>query len=417
MSDDVTGRQQEEVALADLEARAVEAMPRAEPSSLREWVRDNLFGSTWQTVQTVLAAAILGFLAYAVLRWIFFTAEWRVVQVNLTNYMIGRFPRVEVWRIWTCLFLVVALSGFTYGALEKRIRWSSGRVALASVIGVGGLLLLLFLLDGVGIWIWIGALTATFAAMLALGRLGGRRRLRRAVVVGWIVIYPLIVTILIGFGGPSPRAWGGLLLNLMVGSIGIVASFPIGILLALGRRSSFPVIRTFCVGVIELLRGVPLITLLFAGFFILPLLLPPQLDLPRIIRVSVMFTIFSAVYVAEIVRGGLQGVHHGQYEAARALGLPTWRLTAFVILPQALRNTIPALISHFISVWKDTSLLSVVASFDDLLAMARQSAAGLDFIGTSKQVLFAAGLIFWAIAISLGRWSQRVERRVGVGER
>jgi len=402
--------------LAVQEGPAVEVAPHKEPETPLEWVRENLFSSWFSGILTLISTAFLLYFGYAFLHWIFVSAEWRVVKVNLRSWMLGRFPPEGVGRVVTSMFLVVALSGLTWGGLGKRIRWTIGRRIMAAGFAVGGLLLLYYVLSGVGIWLLIGGLTGTFAAAVWLGKRLGFR-LRGVITFGWVLIYPVVVAILVAFGGPSPARWGGFLLNVMVGSAGIVLSFPIGVVLALGRRSSFPAIRTFCVGFIELLRGVPLITLLFAGLYFLPLLLPPSLDLHLIIRITIMFTIFSGVYVAEIIRGGLQGVHQGQYEAARALGLPTWRMTALVILPQALRNTIPALVSHFISVWKDTSLVGLVGSLDEGLSQARHSAAGLEFIGTLPEVLFGAGFIFWVVAISLGRWSQRVEKRVGVGER
>lgn len=398
------------------EERAIEVAPRKVPTTPREWIRDNLFSSWFNGVVTVVTAALVGYFGYQLLRWVFVGAEWGVVRTNLASYMLGRFPRAEAWRVWAGLYLAVLLAGLSWGVLGKRISWAPLRVGLAAGGTVAGVLLLLFLLEGTTIWRWIGGALGSYLAGVGIGKLAGAR-LRGAVWVGWILLYPVVVAILLLGGGPSTKVWGGLLLNVMVASVVIVASFPIGVLLALGRRSSFPVIRTFCVGVIELIRGVPLITLLLTGVFVLPLLLPPQLDVPTLIRVMIMFTLFSAVYIAEIVRGGLQGVHFGQVEAGRALGLPTWRLSALIVLPQALRNTIPAMISHFVSVWKDTALLSLVAGFVDLLASARRASAGLEFIGTQKEALLGAALIFWAVAISLGRWSQRVERRVGVGER
>ena len=407
-------------AIAAQEVAVVEVAPRARPATPREWLKANLF-STWRNgLVTVVTAILVGWGLYQILRWVFVTGDFGVVKQNLASYMLARFPREEVWRVWTSLYLVLALAGLSWGQSARRIAWTPRRVALAAALFVGAALLFLYLLDGVLIWVLIaGALAALFVPMAA-ARVVARRRpraLRRPVIAGWILVYPTILALLLLFGGPSSRTWGGVLLNVMAGSVAIVASFPIGVLLALGRRSTFPAIRTFCVGVIELIRGVPLITLLISGVFILPLLLPPQQQLPTVVRVIVMLTLFSAVYIAEIVRGGLQGVHEGQYEAARALGLSTTRMTALVILPQALRNTIPALISHFISLWKDTSLLAIVAGFTDLLAAARRSAAGLDFIGHSKEALLGAAFIFWVVAFTASRWSQRLERRVGVGER
>lgn len=402
--------------LAVQEGPVVEVAPHKEPETPLEWIRENLFSSWFSGILTVLATAFILYFGYAFLHWIFVSAQWQVIKFSLRSWMLGRFPPEGVGRVVTAMFLVVAVAGLTWGGLGKRIRWTIGRRIMAVGFAVGGLLLFTYFLKSVGSWLVVGGLAATYAAGVAIGKLFGSS-LRRVIILGGMLVYPLVVAVLVAFGGPSPRLWGGFLLNVMVGSAGIVLSFPIGVVLALGRRSSFPVIRTFCVGFIELLRGVPLITLLFSGVYFLPLLLPPALDLHLIIRITIMFTIFSGVYVAEIVRGGLQGVNQGQYEAARALGLPTWRMTALVIMPQALRNTIPALVSHFISVWKDTSLVGLVASLDEGLSQARHSSASLEFIGTSPEVLFGAGFIFWVVAISLGRWSQRVEKRVGVGER
>lgn len=407
-------------AIAAEDAAAVEVAPRARPTTPREWLKVNLF-STWRNgLVTIVTALFVAWALYQIARWLFVTGDFQVVKANLASYMLARFPRDEAWRVWTALYLVLALSGLSWGYSERRIAWTRRRMVEATLLVLGGILLLAYLLDGVVIWVLIAGAVAAVLVPMAAGRLLARRyrrSLRRVVIAGWILVYPAILFVLLGFDGPSSSTWGGMLLNVMAGSVAIVASFPIGILLALGRRSTFPAIRTFCVGVIELIRGVPLITLLISGVFILPLLLPPQLQAPTVIRVIIMLTLFSSVYVAEIVRGGLQGVHRGQYEAGRALGLSTARLTALVILPQALRNTIPALISHFISLWKDTSLLAITAGFTDLLAAARRSAAGLEYIGHSKEALLGAAFIFWAVAFTASRWSQRLERRVGVGER
>jgi general L-amino acid transport system permease protein len=199
--------------------------------------------------------------------------------------------------------------------------------------------------------------------------------------------------------------------------VAIFVSFPIGLLLALGRRSSLPAVSAFCVGFIEIVRGVPLVTLLIFGRFVLPLLLPPQLDLSQIMRAMFMITIFSSAYTAEIVRGGLQGVPEGQYEASRALGLSTTRTMALIALPQALRSTIPSMIGHFISVFKDTSLLAALDIFSDLLDTADRASNDLRFVGNQAEALLPAAFFFWAIAFTMSRWSQRVERRLGVGER
>jgi general L-amino acid transport system permease protein len=405
----------EEIELAlQAEERAVERAPHKEPTSPGEWIRENLFASPLSGLLTIVGTALVVFFGYRLVRWVFVTAEWDVVKANVRVYMVGRFPVEELWRVWAGLYFVVALAGLSWGASGKRLRWTIPLTVARIALGGTLFLALLYLLEGVGIWIRIAVAVALFAAGVTGGRIAGER-LRRVVWGGWLLAFPLVIILLRGFGGVRPGLWGGFLLNIIVAVVGIFVSFPIGLFLAVGRRSSLPAISAFCVGFIEFIRGVPLITLLLFGQFIVPLLLP--IDVPAIIRAMIMFVVFSSAYVAEIVRGGLQGVHAGQYEAGRALGLSMTRLMALVVLPQALRNTIPAMISHFISLFKDTSLLAVIAGFSDLLRTARRASGALEFIGTQAQALGAAAFIFWAVAFSLSRWSQRVERRVGVGER
>jgi general L-amino acid transport system permease protein len=413
----VSERFPDQVELADLEDRAVvETAPAAVPTTPGEWVRANLFSGPVNSVVTVAVAALAGWLAWGLLHWVFVTADWRVFKVNLASYMLGRFPRAEVWRVWASLYFVVTLAGLSWGASGKRLDWRPARAVGRAVGAVVGVLLLLWLLESTGIWVLIGVATALFAAGTAVGRWAGRR-LRRPLLVAWIAAFPVVVMVLQVAGGVKPALWGGFLLNVLVAWVAIFASFPIGVLLAVGRRSSLQAISKASVAFIELIRGVPLFTLLLFGFYVVTLILPPGLGVPTLIRLMIMFTVFSAAYVAEIVRGGLQGVPEGQYEAARALGLPARKMFRLVILPQALRSTIPAMIGHFISLFKDTSLLAIVAGFVDLLRSARRAPAGLEFIGDLKEALLPAAVIFWIVAFSMSRWSQRLERRVGLGER
>jgi general L-amino acid transport system permease protein len=287
-----------------------------------------------------------------------------------------------------------------------------GRILL--LLAAAGVLL--YLIESGLVLSLVGGVLVT----LTLGSVAGRAlgpRIRRPLLVAWILAFPFVVLILRGFDGVKPESWGGFLLNALVAFVAIFVSFPIGILLALGRRSTLPAVRVFCVGFIEFIRGVPLAALIVFGIFVLPLLLPSGIDPPNIILAMTMFVIFSSVYVAEIVRGGLQGVPEGQYEAARALGLRYPRMMRHIVLPQALRNTIPAMISHFISLFKDTSLLVVVGLFTDLASAAGRATRDLEFVGREAEALLPAAFIFWLVAFSMARWSQRVEKRVGVGER
>jgi general L-amino acid transport system permease protein len=396
------------------EEPVVEAAPRGAPLTPGEWVRRNLF-STWANgALTLVTGAVVLYVAFRLLRFVFVTADWAVLRANLRVYMVGRFPLEETGRVWAVAYVLVALAGLSRGVMPPARRTRLGIVlrALLALLVIGALA---YLIESGLVWLLLGVGVALYIAAVVVGRRMGRR-LRLPLLVGWLLAFPVVILLLRAFGGVATEEWGGLLLNVMVAVVAIALSFPLGILLALGRRSSLPVISKFCVGFIELVRGVPLVTLLIFGRFVLILLLPPGLSLPQIIRSMFMFTIFSSAYVAEIVRGGLQGVPAGQYEAARALGLSTSRTMALIALPQALRSTIPAMIGHFISVFKDTSLLAALG-FSELLSNARRASAAIEFVGRQPEALLPAAVIFWVIAFSMSRWSQRVERRVGVGER
>lgn len=395
--------------------RAAEVAPVREPSSPGEWLRTNLFSSWRSGLVTLVMGAILLYVGYRLLRWIFVTADWGVVKANLRIYMIGRFPLDQAWRVWTSAYFLALVAGVSWGVFGPRLRWTVRSAVLRAILAILVAAALAYLLEGGRIWVLTAAIPACLAVAIAAGR-AGRERLRTVVWVLWALAFPIVVLTLRAFGGVPPRLWGGFLLNVLVAAVAIFLSFPVGILLALGRRSTLPAVSVFCVGFIELIRGVPLFTLIIFGQFILPLMLPPGVRLETIVTQMLVFTIFSSAYVAEIVRGGLQGVHFGQYEAARAVGLSTTRTMTLVILPQALRSTIPPMISHFISLFKDTSLLAALA-ITELLRAARRASAQLEFIGDVKEALLAAAVIFWLVAFSMSRWSQRLERRLGVGER
>jgi len=395
------------------EEPAVQVAPLGPPLTRAEWIRRNLFSTWFNGSLTVLSGALVLFLGFHFLRFVFVTADWSVFRANLRVYMVGRFPLEHIWRVWAVTFFLAGLIGVSRGVLTPA-RWTRRRllvVSPAAALGVGAAL---YLVRSALVWTLMGVAAATYVAGVAAGRRLGRR-LVRPLLVGWLLAFPFVVVVL-SFGDVGADRWGGLLLNVIVAVAVIALSFPLGILLALGRQSSLPAISWFCVGFIELIRGVPLLTLLIFGRFVLILLLPPGVAFAQIVRAIFMFTLFSSAYVAEIVRGGLQGVPEGQYEAARALGLSTTRTLALVALPQALRTTIPPMIGHFISVFKDTSLLAAL-SFSELLFTARRASQAFEFIGHQAEALLPAALLFWMIAFAMSRWSQRVETRVGVGER
>jgi general L-amino acid transport system permease protein len=272
--------------------------------------------------------------------------------------------------------------------------------------------------------VWLDlALTAVAASALVLFLGGGLRALRTMITTLAIFAGIGIVIAVMGLdrGGlpvVDTRLWGGLLITLVVSVTGIVTSMPIGIALALGRRSSFPLIRISSIAFIELVRGVPLITVLFFATYMLPLFLPGNMRIDGLVRALIGVSLFSGAYMAEVIRGGLQAIPRGQTEAASALGLSWGKTTALIVLPQALRHVIPGLVNSFISLFKDTSLVSIVALFD-LLGSLKASFADPNWATpTTAFTGFAfTGMIYFAFCFGMSRYSLFVERRLNAHRR
>jgi general L-amino acid transport system permease protein len=233
-----------------------------------------------------------------------------------------------------------------------------------------------------------------------------------------IFVYPILAYFLF-FGGAfleevDTEQWGGLFLTLVLAIIPIAVSLPLGTLLALGRRSEMPIIRTFCICLFELPRGVPLITVLFMSSVVLPLFLPPGTFFDKVLRVLVGMSFFAAAYMAETVRGGLQAIPRGQYEAAQALGLSYWKMMGFVILPQALKIMIPGIVSSFIGLFKDTTLVVVVGLFD-MLNMIGAASAHSNWLGTDIEGYVFAALVYWIFCFGMSRYSIYLEHKLHTG--
>jgi general L-amino acid transport system permease protein len=239
--------------------------------------------------------------------------------------------------------------------------------------------------------------------------------------MAWIVSLPVTFLLVAGFAGTPLTAvgtssWGGLLLTIILATVGIVLSFPLGVLLALGRRSRLPAVRILSTGYIEIIRGVPLVTILFMADLLLPLFLPGEWRLDRVARAIGGITLFSAAYVAENVRGGLQAIPAGQVEAAQALGLTGMQTNISIVLPQALRAVIPANVGLFISLLKDTTLV-VIVSLLELLGIGRAVVAQPEWLGTDFEVYVFVAAVFFVLCYALSQASYRLERELGVGER
>ena len=234
----------------------------------------------------------------------------------------------------------------------------------------------------------------------------------------YVVIVPIIAFFLLngglGLEPVSTNKWGGLLVTLVLGCTGIALAFPLGIILALGRRSNLPVISMMCTLFIEFIRGVPLITLLFFGMVMLPLFLPEGIDMDGLARVLVAVTLFQAAYMAEVIRGGLQAIPQGQYEAARSIGLSYWQMNRKVVLPQAIRISIPSIVNTSIGLFKDTTLVIIVGLLD-LLGIGRGALADTTWLGLAYEVYFFVSLVFFIFTFGMSRYSLYLEKKLKTG--
>jgi general L-amino acid transport system permease protein len=350
------------------------------------WLRQRLFSSLFNSILTLLAAAVLAALIWPTVRFMLVDAVWDgASRVDCLPETVGR----PVGACWP--FIAAKFGQFMYGFYPANQIW---RINLTYVIGIVLLVPLLvprLPYKGINAILFFGV----FPVLAFILLVGGDR---------------------FGLLHVETRQWGGLLVTLVITFTGIICSLPLGMLLALGRRSSLPLIRGASVIFIEFWRGVPLITVLFFATYMLPFFLPTSWKIDPLARVLIGVVLFAAAYMAEVVRGGLQAIPRGQYEAAMALGLGYWRTMVFVILPQALKLVIPGIVNSFIALFKDTTLVLIVAIFD-LLGQLR--AAFADPTWATPVTLFTgfafAGMIYFAISFAMSRYALAMERRLNTG--
>ena len=341
------------------------------------WMRVNLFATVPNAILTILAALFLLWFIPPVLDWAFFSADWAgqtrddctregacwvFIKVWFRQLMYGRYPVEELWRI-NLAYVIAAAAG------------------------------LLLFVPGLRGKPWIGLFL--------------------------LVGFPIIAFILFvggNFGLPviETPLWGGLFLTLVISAVGIAASLPMGVVLALGRRSNMPVVKALCITFIEIWRGVPLITVLFMASVMFPLFLPEGMNFDKLIRALLGVMFFSSAYMAEVVRGGLQALPKGQYEAAQALGLNYWKMMGLVILPQALKLVIPGIVNTFIGLFKDTTLVLIIGLFD-LLGMIQLAGTNPDWLGFAIEGYVFAAFGFWIFCFGMSRYSQHLEKKLHTG--
>ena len=391
------------------------------------WVKENLFGTRFNTALTVISAAVIVLALVYGLRWIITGADWTVIRVLGGQMVIGQYNTEAAcagqncfWRPQAALLLASAMFGMAWAM-------AGGGVAKRLAIGVVVILTLFAFLpygfERMGMDVRI-LLVANIPAMLAgwaVARFTGMGG--RGIVVYGVAAFAVTLILMRGVPGipglqpVSVIYWGGITLNLLLAIVGIVLSLPIGIALALGRRSNLPVVKLLCVVFIEVFRGVPLITLLFMSQVLVPLAFPEDFQTNSLFRASIIITLFSSAYMAENIRGGLQALHPGQAEAARALGLPGRQTTLLISLPQAIRNVIPAIVGQFIALFKDTSLVYIIGMLD-VVEISRAFIQGnAEYLVNAKELFIFLALVFWVFTYTMSYVSVKVEEHLGVGQR
>ena len=389
--------------------------PYTERSGIIRWAKRNLFSTWYDALLTILGFWFVYWISKALLTWAFTAARWEVISANFRLIMIGQYPIEHVNKLWIWLAFLLLLSGTSIGIWARKSRYAAVILLLPAILAI--------IPFSTQSRIWLVALTV----LGLVGWLAGRAKpdaLKRTVIIGWIISLPVIILLTHGFSSneesmwavTKTNLWGGLLLTFLLTVVGILFSFPLGVFLALGRQSELPIIRWFSVAYIELVRGVPLISILFMAQLMLPLFLPANVTIDRVLRAMVGITLFSAAYLAENVRGGLQAIPKGQYEAAHALGLNGVQTMVFIILPQALRLVIPILVGQFISSFKDTALVAIVGLLD-LVGIGRTVLAQPEFLGTQREVYAFISLLYWVLSYGMSYLSIRLEERLGVGKR
>ena len=415
---------------------------------IRGWLKKHLFGNVWNTLLTIAVFGLLYLLLKPFLEWSVINAVWTAATrreclalspdgacwagvIRWSNNLIyGRYPDELQWRINL---------GFAIGVLWliplfwEKVKYKFA-IGIMTVVFYPFLANYLFLGGERSIWHYIMACTALAyllliyanAIMVYLGSkplgqyvepLMERLYPKGAVLLSQLaclLVLSLLMCLLfrnLSLQHAPIDTWGGLFLTIIISGFAIVMALPIGILLALGRRSQMPIIRWFCIATIELVRSVPMITVLFMSVTMMPLFFPNTIDLNKLAQVIIAVCIFAGAYMAETVRGGLQSIPRGQFDAAKSVGLGYWQTMFLIILPQALKAMIPNIVTSFISMFKDTTLVSIIGLFDIML-MARNISIDKNWFGLHTEPLVAISVLFFFVCYGMSQYSQRLEKKL-----
>ena len=392
------------------------------------WLTANLFSTWYNAALTLIAGAAIVLALWYGLGWVFTGADWTVIAKLGGRFVIGQYNTDAAcagnncfWRPQAALLLVIALLGMAWGMKGNAV---ARNIAVGVTAIAAALAFLPYSMERMGLDVRLLLLAGIPALGVgyALARwtpLGTGLR----ITIAGVAVFLLTLVLLRGLPGvPGMQPvgviyWGGLMLNLILAVGGITLSLPIGIALALGRRSNLPVVKALCVTFIEVFRGVPLITLLFMSQVLVPLAFPQDFPLNSLFRAGIIITMFSAAYMAENIRGGLQALHPGQAEAARALGLAGWQTTLLISLPQAIRNVIPAIVGQFIGLFKDTSLVYIIAMLDIVETGRTFILGNPEYLQSAKEMFVFVAIVFWIFTYGMSYVSSKVEESLGVGRR
>jgi general L-amino acid transport system permease protein len=366
--------------------------PPASERGLVRWLRTNMLSTPADIVLTLVGLLIVALIVPPFLNWAFFSAVWSGPDRSVCATVAQGGIRPEGWSGACWAFVGAKFEQFMFGRYPIDERW---RVLL------------------------VGALFVALLVPLLIPKVPHKGI--NAIV--FFVVFPIVSFFLLvggsfGLDYVETSLWGGLLVTLVLSFVGISVSLPLGIVLALGRRSKMPVVKMLCVIFIEAVRGVPLVTVLFMASVMFPLFLPAGVNFDKFLRALVGVSLFASAYMAEVIRGGLQAIPKGQYEGADSLGLSYWQKMGLIVLPQALKLVIPGIVNTFIGLFKDTSLVSIIGMFD-LLGIVRQNFSDAAWASpqTPMSGLVFAGFVFWIFCFGMSRYSIFMERQLDTGHK
>lgn len=421
--------------------------------SIIGWMHKNLFSSWLNVILTVVTAYLVYITVTGIWTWgvtdATFVAEnrrecydnsltgacWAGVIAWFDNIFYGRYPREEIWRInFGAVLLILWMAPLWMSRVKGKVLIGAGVVVfypfLAGYLFSGGEKGLFMQLMVTGAIVALIANTANMLTGIAsraslsnfllhvLGKTKASDQVQRnslLAIVSVIFIAVFLWQMQWTAEAVSWTKWGGLFLTMVIAGIGIASSLPGGILLALGRRSKLTVVRVLCTAFIEVFRSVPLITVLFMATTMFPLFMPEGFVLNKLVQVIIAVVLFNACYMAETVRAGLQAIPSGQYEAAHTIGLGYWRTTGLVIMPQALKYMIPNIVGTFISLLKDTTLVSIIGLFD-ILGMLRSISKDMPWLGLHKEPLIFGAMLFFVLCFSMSKYSRHLETKLSAGD-